>query len=86
MVEIRSKMTKEQRYRISPSGSKRNSMGKSKDNEVGMKQMNNKKTRHIVVVTHAKENISTTREHEEEDVRRKEENCNIGKKSMKFQV
>ena len=52
-------------------------MGKSKDNEVGMKQMNNKKTRRIVVVTHAKENISTTREHEEEDVQRKEENCNI---------
>ena len=51
-------------------------MGESKDNKMGMKWMNNKKTRHIVVATHTKKNMSTTREHKEEDVQRKEENCN----------
>ena len=52
-------------------------MGKPKDNKTGMEWMNNKKTRHIVIATHTKKNMSTTREHEEEDVQRKEENCNI---------
>ena len=46
----------------------RNGLGKSKDNKTGMEQMNNKKTRRIVVATHTKENMSMTREHEEEDV------------------
>ena len=43
-------------------------MGKSKDNKTGMKWVNNKKTSHIVVVTHTKKNTSMTREYKEEDV------------------
>ena len=46
---------------------KRNGIGKSKDNKMGMEQMNNKKTRHIVIATHPEKNMSTMREHEEED-------------------
>ena len=47
---------------------KRNGVGKSKDNKMGVEQMNNKKTRHIVIAIHTKKNMSTTREHKEEDV------------------
>ena len=41
-----------------------------------MERMNDKETGNIVVTTHSKENMSTTREYKEKDVRGKEENCN----------
>ena len=46
----------------------RNSVGRSKDKEVQVKRMNNKKARGVIVATHPKKNMSTTREYEEEDV------------------
>ena len=46
----------------------RNSVGRSKDKEVQVKRMNNKEARDVIVATHPKKNMSTTREYEEEDV------------------
>ena len=50
---------------------------RSKDNETGMKQMDTKETRSVVVTTHPRKDIHTTREDEEKDVRGKEKNRNI---------